>query len=101
MPCPQPKACQAEPSNHCRGHDAQRSLRSLTADTSDAVSYVEDVHKAFVALESLITPVLIHGNEPVEIDRDQLGALFRVMNEALGSKIGLAKEAATQAYRAS
>jgi hypothetical protein len=54
---------------------------------SDQVEYIKDAQQAYEALEMLITPVLSHDCERLEITRSQLGYLLRTLNRAMREQI--------------
>lgn len=97
MPHDQPKACKAAPSNHFHV-DQARSIQGLAADACDAVMFVHDCHQAFVAVEMLLTPVRSTNNAEMDLDRSQLGALFRVLNESMRIKIEEAVKASQRTH---
>ncbi len=97
MPHDQPKACKAAPSNHLHV-DQARSITGLAADACDAVMFVHDCHQAYVAIEMLLTPVRSTDNAEIDLDRSQLGALFRVLNESMRIKIEEATKASARTY---
>lgn len=98
MPHSQPKACDAASSNHCHVEQT-RSIKGLAADACDAVMFVHDCHQAFEAIECLLTPIRASDSAEIDLDRSQIGALFRVLNEAMRTKIEKAVHAANLTHR--
>lgn len=97
MPHSQPKACDAASSSHFHVEQG-RSIKGLASDACDAVMFVQDCHQAFQVVESLLTPVRNGDSAELDVDRAQLGALFRVLNEAMRSKINEAVKATARTH---
>lgn len=82
MPCTQPKACApAQGSSHPT--PAHRALFNV----SDQVEYLNDTHRAFEALEQLVTPIGAHDCQRLELERSDLGCLLRVLNRGMREQI--------------
>lgn len=64
-------------------------------ETRDAIDQLEDVRLAYVATEILAAPCA-PGIEAkrLEIDREQLGALLKILNCSLSERLRAAREAA-------
>lgn len=94
MPNPQPKpasAASAQASIHqtfdCPTHRAAADARSAVMEASDGLACIKDAHQAYEALEVLITPVMLHDCEQLEVTRSQLGQLMRVINRNIREQI--------------
>ena len=100
MPNPQPKPASAAsvraslpPHLDCPTHRAACDARSAVMDASDGLESIKDAHQAYEALEMLITPVMRHDCETLEITRSQLGQLMRVINRAIREQIAVTDSA--------
>lgn len=103
MPNPQPKPASAASARvsiprqfDCPTHRAAADARSAVMEASDGLECIKDAHQAYEALELLITPVMRHDCEQLEVTRSQLGQLMRVINRNIREQI----EATSQAIRA-
>ena len=85
-------------SNHFHVDQVAREVHVLSADACDAVLFVHDCHQAYVAVEMLLTPVRSTDGAEMDLDRSQLGALFRVLNEAMRIKIEEAVKASARTH---
>lgn len=74
--------------------------RHLAFEAVDKVGFVADTHKAYEAVEKLVTPSRIADSEILDLDRSELGALLRTLNKAMREQVQAAEEAAIAAHQA-
>ncbi len=69
---------------------------ALAFQVCDSISCLEDTHRAYTALECLISPSGIDDGA-LQVERGDLGSLLRVMNEGMRQRIGDARQVVTVA----
>lgn len=97
MPSTQPKA-------HCTlsaGSSNPSPARHALFNVSDQVEYLNDTHRAFEALEQLVTPIGAHDCQRLELERADLGCLLRVLNRGMRQQIDATMQIVTAAREAS
>lgn len=102
MPHPQPKPASAASARvstplDCPTHRAAQQTRSAVLEASEGLDSIRDAHQAYEALEVLITPVMLHDSERLEVTRSQLGQLMRVINRSIREQIATTQQAITTA----
>lgn len=74
--------------------------RHLAFKAVDMIGFVADTHKAYEAVEKLVTPAFTADSEILELQRSELGALLRTLNKAMREQVMVAEEAAIAAHDA-
>lgn len=70
----------------------QHSPESFALQVGDDITSIRDVHSAYACLEKLIVPLQVNDCEEVYPTRSELGALVRLINEALHRRIEVADD---------
>ena len=68
----------------------QHSPESFALQVGDDITSIRDVHSAYACLEKLIAPLQVTDCEELCPTRSELGALVRLINEALHRRIDVA-----------
>lgn len=82
----------APPGAPSKSYPPQDGPEAFALQAGDDITSIRDVHSAYACLEKLIAPLQVTDCEELCPTRSELGALVRLINEALHRRIEVADD---------